>query len=93
VFHHERVMMGGRNVFSSRFRKGRISYSLGYHPIFQIVIGAYRMIQRPYLVGGLLQIAGYFWEALGSAERKVPQPVVEFLQNEQMQRLRLRRHR
>ncbi len=90
VYHHGRVTMGGRNVLASRFRKGLISYSLGYHPLFQIAVGVSRMGHRPYFFGGALQIAGYMWAALAGMERTVPTSMVAFLRNEQLKRLRLR---
>ncbi|MCE5229784.1 glycosyltransferase family 2 protein [bacterium] len=88
VYHYGRVTTGGRNMLASRFRKGIINYHLGYHPLFQIAAGCYRMLHPPLILGGTMMIGGYCWAALTHAERNAPPDVVEYLRHEQIQRLR-----
>lgn len=88
VYHYGRVTTGGRNIFASRFRKGIINYHLGYHPVFQLASGTFRMLHPPVIVGGIAMIAGYGWAAMKGLERKAPADVIEYLRHEQMERLR-----
>lgn len=88
VRHHGRVTMGGSNVLSTRFRKGIVNHSLGYHPIFQTAIGLYRMKDRPWILGGGLMIVGYCWAALTRRPRGIPPQVIRYVRSEQMRRLR-----
>lgn len=92
VRHHGRVTMGGRNILSTRFRKGIVNHSLGYHPLFQIVIGLYRMRDRPWIAGGALMIIGYCWAAVTRGGREVSPEVVKYVRAEQMRRLRHTEH-
>ncbi len=46
------------------------------------------MVQPPYVIGGLLMIAGYVWAAIRREKRRMPPESVEFLRKEQMNRLR-----
>lgn len=88
VHHHGRVTTGARNVLFTRFKKGRINHALGYAPLFQLCVGLARTTEPPYVVGGLLTIAGYAWAALRREKRSLPPEAVEFLRAEQAQRLR-----
>lgn len=88
VYHYGRVTTGGRNIFASRFRKGIINYHLGYHPLFQVAAGSYRMLHPPFVVGGLMMIGGYFWAWTKGVERKAPPDVIDYLRREQLDRLR-----
>lgn len=87
VGHHGRVTMGGRNVLVTHFNKGRVNYTLGYHPVFQLGVGVYRMRHRPFFIGGILMNAGYLCACLRRTPRKIPTSVVEYVRGEQMQRL------
>lgn len=87
VYHYGRVTTGGRNILASRFRKGLINYHLGYHPLFQIAAGLYRMLHPPLIVGGLMMLGGYCWAGARGLKRAAPDDVVRFLRREQMGRL------
>lgn len=88
AFHHRRVSGGNGRVFKSRFRHGVAHYLLGYHPLFEIMKCAYRVQDRPYLLGALCTLAGYAWSAAIGYERPVSGEFVDFIRNEQKERLR-----
>jgi glycosyltransferase involved in cell wall biosynthesis len=88
VRHHERVSTGGRSILHTRFKKGIINYSLGYHPVFHVMSSLLRCRTKPYVVGGFAMIAGYFWAAIKHVERIFPPDVVRYLRHEQMHRLK-----
>jgi GT2 family glycosyltransferase len=82
------VTMNSRNVLMARINRGRINYSLGYHPLFQIVSGIYRMLERPYVLGGALMIGAYFWSRIKKMPRRIPRATIDYLRDEQLRRLR-----
>lgn len=49
-----------RNIFHGRLRWGRGQYFMGTHPLYALAIAAYRMFERPWIIGGLCILLGYF---------------------------------
>ncbi len=88
VLHHGPITTGSRGIWRARFNGGLIRQGLGYHPLFQIGTGLFRMSQRPYVIGGLLMLAGYFWGRLRGLEPQLPPSVVAWLRAEQSAKLR-----
>ena len=79
VRHQGRIGVRNGRSTQARFRKGVTNYLLGYDPLFQAVLSAYRMRDRPYVIGGLSMFAGYVWAGLrrrpprrGRGRRPVP---------------------
>lgn len=71
------------------FKYGVLEYTLGYHPIYQLVKFINRFRERPYYVlGSLLRLAGYGWAMISQAEIVLPKPVVDYLRSEQIERLK-----
>ncbi len=69
VLHHHRLMgSSDKNVYKGRLRWGRGIWFMGYHPLYAVASGCFRMREKPFLIGGLLIIAGY----LGAAFRSDP---------------------
>jgi cellulose synthase/poly-beta-1,6-N-acetylglucosamine synthase-like glycosyltransferase len=88
VYHHRRVATGSNNVFKTRFRQGINHALLGYHPLFQILNSTYHVIERPYLIGSLVTLSGYFWGCVRNPKKVLPRETVEFLRTEQLQRIK-----
>jgi len=60
-FIHLRVMgSSARSIYHGRLRWGFGQYFMGTHPLYALAIAAYRSVERPWLLGGLLILAGYF---------------------------------
>ena len=57
------------NVLKGRRRWGLGQYVMGTHPLFVLAIGAYRALQRPFLLGGLSILIGYVGAFLRGLER------------------------
>lgn len=88
VHHHRRVSAGEGPLVRTKLRHGISHYALGYHPIFEMVRNAYRLAQRPYVIGAVLMSLGYLWGVVTRRERELPAEAVRYLQSEQMDRLR-----
>lgn len=67
--------------------QGRISYFLGYHPLFLTARAAKRMLEPPILTGGLAMLAGYISGWLARASRFEDLEFQKYLRREQLRRL------
>lgn len=86
--HHREMGTAQAGLVRARFKFGCKDYTIGNHPIWEVFRGAYQMLHRPYLVGGLALIAGYTWSFIRKAKRPVSQELIAFHRKEQMQRLK-----
>jgi glycosyltransferase involved in cell wall biosynthesis len=76
------------NVHAIRFQQGISEYFLGTHPLFMVAKAAKRSIKEPpYLIGGLLRLAGFVYATWRREERQIPAELVRFIRNEQLGRL------
>jgi glycosyltransferase involved in cell wall biosynthesis len=89
VCHHHRPMgtaISGR--LRACYRLGRQDYCLGGHPLWQICRAGFQMTRKPYMVGGMLVLAGYLGAQVGGVRRSVAPDLMRFHRHEQMERLR-----
>ncbi len=70
------------------FRLGQRAYSLGWHPVWQLVRGVYQMSRPPYVVAGCALMLGYLWALVTRADRPIAKELIEFQRHDQMLRLR-----
>jgi hypothetical protein len=86
VLHYRRV--GSRqSLLRYHFRAGRMDYSLGSYPPFEIVKCFRRLSKPPILLGGLTRLAGFMVSWLVRDKRPVPDEFVAFLKKDQGRRL------
>lgn len=64
LIHHRLMGSSDRNVFKGRVRLGRGIWFMGYHPLYAMASGVFRMHERPYVIGGLIIIASYLYAAV-----------------------------
>lgn len=89
VCQHHRKMGGAQHSgFRERLHRGRMDYLLGSHPLWEVFRSLYQMKNRPYVVGGLLILVGYFWNLLCGTPRTMPENLIPLRRREQMQRLK-----
>lgn len=69
LMHHRLMGSSDKNVYRGRLRWGRGIWFMGYHPLYAIASGIFRMREKPFIIGGLLIIAGYLQAALKHAPR------------------------
>jgi len=86
-YHHRKMGTAGSNELMSRFKYGKKDYFLGGHPLWQLFRGTFQMTKKPYLIGGLALLAGYFWCWLTGHERPVSAELMKFHRKEQISRL------
>ncbi len=89
VKHHRPMGIGGsRSLLSFRFKEGIRDYSLGYDPLYFMFKTIKRILEKPYLLGSLFRLTGYFLAAIRGYGKDVPPQVVSFIRNEQSGKIR-----
>lgn len=69
-FIHQRQMGSSyKGILTGRLRWGRGQYFMGTHPIYIFAIGLYRMIERPFVLGGIFIVLGYFKSMIENISR------------------------
>ncbi len=86
-FHHRSIGTAQRGALMARFKFGAQDYALGGHPIWEVFRTIYQMSRRPYILGGFMLGAGYFWSLIRGVQRPVSDELVVFRRREQMKRL------
>jgi glycosyltransferase involved in cell wall biosynthesis len=87
-YHHRPMGATESNTWKARFDYGRKDYFLGNHPLWQVFRVSFQMMKRPYVLGGLALLSGYFYSFASRMERPVAAELLKFHRQEQLERLR-----
>lgn len=90
LYHHRLMGSSDKNVYRGRLRWGRGIYFMGYHPLYALASGLFRMREKPFLIGGLLIVFGYFRAAVQGVPRYDNLEFRRYLQKWQMDQLKQR---
>ena len=85
--HHRQMGTALHGGLKAKFKQGVKDYSVGNHPLWELLRMAYQMKHRPYVAGGVALGLGYGWSLMRHAEIPLSSELVDFVQREQMQRL------
>lgn len=88
LFHHRLMGSSDQNVFKGRVRLGRGIWFMGYHWLYTIASGVFRMHEKPRVIGGLIIIVAYFYAAIRREPRFDDPGFRQHLQQWQLQQLR-----
>lgn len=86
-YHHRPMGTAGASKLNAAYMLGTQDYYLGGHPLWQLFRVLHQMRRRPYVLGGLLLLAGYCSAWIRRVERPVSRELIAFHQREQMSRL------
>jgi poly-beta-1,6-N-acetyl-D-glucosamine synthase len=86
--HHRKMGSAKHHFIGATFRSGYYDYPMGVHPLWQLSRSFYQMSRKPFVLGGALLLAGYFWALLTRAPKLVSMEFVQFRRKEQMQWLK-----
>jgi glycosyltransferase involved in cell wall biosynthesis len=86
--HHRKMSSAKHSALGIAFDGGRTDYTHGCDPVWEVFRSVYQIARPPFVVGGILGLAGFFWAMLTRAERVVPVELIQFRKTEQMRRLR-----
>ena len=88
VFHHRQTGSAHNNIIKQKFRAGLRNYSIGYHPLFQLLKLKSNVFLRPYFFGSLFLLSGYIWGAIKRYEMPISKEFKEYLRSEQLNKIR-----
>jgi glycosyltransferase involved in cell wall biosynthesis len=88
VVYHHKVGNLARGKVRECFRKGMAAYSLGSHPLFEVVKSIRRGGEKPYGISFFSRIIGFAWPYLWRQDRLVSDEFIEFMRKEQLTQLR-----
>jgi poly-beta-1,6-N-acetyl-D-glucosamine synthase len=86
VFHH-RATGSANRLLRHWFQQGKMDFSLGCLPTFELIKCIGRLTEKPVVFGGLARLAGFAWSYCLRADRSVSEEFVQFLRAEQKRRL------
>lgn len=88
-YHHHRLMgTAEKSPVAALFSYGQKDYYLGGSPLWQLFRVNYRLLKKPYVVGGSALFLGYVWAAVKRVKRPVSSELMQFHRQEQMKKLR-----
>lgn len=87
-FHHRKMGSGMNQGLKLPFKWGQSDYRLGGHPVWQTFRCVYQMTNRPYVIGGLACLVGYYFSMLTRKPKAVSREFAVFRGKEQLRRLR-----
>lgn len=82
IFHH-RSTGRGTSLLRSKFRLGRLDYSFGSDPLFELLKCTQRLPETPLFLGGVARWLGFSWSYVCRDRRPVSDDFVAFLRTEQ----------
>ncbi|MEY3219322.1 MAG: hypothetical protein RIT27_679 [Pseudomonadota bacterium] len=88
LMHHRHAGTEKGHVLKSRYGLGKLDYSFGYHPLFEIAKCIFRIKEKPYFTGSAARFLGYFVSMVKREPLAIPKEVAAFLRTEQLQRLK-----
>lgn len=60
IIDHRQMGSSQKSISHGRIRWGWGQYFMGTHPLYILAVGLYRMLERPWFIGGILIVMGYF---------------------------------
>ena len=88
VIIHHRLQGSSFGAWRGRLIWGQGAYAIGSHPLFAVARGLFRMAERPWLLGGLAFIWGFFRSYFDpTINRLSDETLIRYLRREQLYRL------
>jgi glycosyltransferase involved in cell wall biosynthesis len=85
--HHHRPTGAGSGKLRSNYRLGKLDYSFGTYPIFELIKCAIRLPHKPFLIGSIVRMAGFAHSFLRREPFLISADLVSFLRKEQKERM------
>lgn len=86
--YHYRPTGGATNFIRSSFRLGKLDYSFGTYPSFQLIKCASRLHKMPFVIGAIIRMAGFLDSYIRREPFLLSPELVTHLRQEQSERMR-----
>src|SRR5579862_5973007 len=86
--HHRQMGTAMQGALKAKFKTGVKDYTVGNHPLWELVRTIYQFKNPPFVIGGLALGSGYAWSILRRAETPLSADLGAFVRQEQMNRLK-----
>jgi poly-beta-1,6-N-acetyl-D-glucosamine synthase len=86
IFHHRHTGTSSHPIRNA-FRSGRLDYSFGSDPVFEVLKCLRRFREAPYFLVALTRLAGFLWPYVCREAPSVPADFKAFLREEQRSRV------
>jgi poly-beta-1,6-N-acetyl-D-glucosamine synthase len=85
--YHYRFTGAATGYLKSCIEQGHGAYRMGYHPLYMLARGFRRIVDRPYIIGGLAMIGAYFYAWMKREEMLADRSVVRYVRRTQMRKM------
>ena len=86
--HHRRMGTAMQGALKAKFKLGVKDYTVGNHPLWELVRTVYQFKNRPFVIGGLALGSGYVWSLARRSKIPLSAELVAFVRREQIERLK-----
>jgi biofilm PGA synthesis N-glycosyltransferase PgaC len=86
VLHH-RAYGAATGTIKSKIETGQGAHFMGYHPLYMVARCIWRMMDKPYVIGGLFIFWGYIVSWLTGRERIDDHELIHYLRRTQLEQL------
>lgn len=84
---HHRLTGSAEGSWRGRVKNGHAEYVSGYHPLYAVARSLSNMARKPYVLGSIAMLYGFFRSYLCRAGRVNDPELIKYLQDQQMRRL------
>lgn len=89
IHHHKPLSSANKSIFQICYHSGKQEYHWGSSLLFQFSKCASRLFKHPFLLGGLLQFAGFFIEVVKAEKKVISTDIEKIIKSQQLKRLGL----
>lgn len=89
AIHHRQQGTAEAHKLLVEFHNGQKDFVFGSHPLWEVLRATYRLVKKPYIIGGCFILSGYLWAMMNRSQKTISADVVRFRRKEQIKRLRL----
>ena len=91
LIHYKPIGFKQKKTFKREFIAGERQHYLGYHPLFALSRGVYRMLQKPFIIAGIINIVGFIYAEIKKTNQIPDKEMIKHLRKKQLQRLTFKR--
>jgi glycosyltransferase involved in cell wall biosynthesis len=92
VAYHHKPGEAKRGAFRDAIRLGKMDYTVGSHPVFELAKCVRRVKERPFFLRALFRLIAFTWFGIKRERRAVSAEIIESLRVEQVKRLKMLLH-